>query len=104
MRDVRTDVAFDGEEALAAVQTDEPEVIVLDLRMPGMDGLEVLERVRRDHPRVHVIVLTGHGTAEDEERARALGAFDFLQKPVGIARLAARIAEAREHYQRDGEA
>jgi two-component system response regulator CpxR len=100
-RDVSTDVAFDGPEALAAVQANEPAVIVLDLRMPGMDGLEVLERVRRDHPRVHVIVLTGHGSDEDEARARALGAFDFLRKPVDITTLAARIAEARQRHRSD---
>jgi len=96
MRNIASDVAFDGRQALDSVKTEEPAVIVLDLRMPGMDGIDVLKRIRRDHPRVHVIVVTGHGTEEDEEQARALGAFDYLRKPVDITTLAARITEARQ--------
>lgn len=97
-RDIVSDVAFDGQQALDTVEAEEPAVIVLDLKMPGLDGMEVLRRVRRDHPRVHVIVVTGHGTEDAEEEARALGAFDFLRKPVDITTLAARIAEARHLY------
>ena len=96
MRDIASEVAFDGQEALDFVESEEPAVIVLDLRMPGIDGMEVLKRVRRDHPRVHVIVVTGQGTGEDEKMARSLGAFDYLKKPVDIKTLAARIAQARQ--------
>jgi len=96
MRDIQSDVAFDGEKALDFLKSDQPEVMVLDLRMPGMDGLEVLRRVKRDHPGIEVIVVTGHGTDKDEQTARQLGAFDYLQKPVDINTLEERIQAASE--------
>ncbi len=77
-------VAFNGEQALAMVENDEPEVMVLDLKMPGIDGMEVLRRVKRTHSRTEVIILTGHGTEAEEELARELGAFAYLRKPVDI--------------------
>ena len=93
-----TAVVFgDGHQALEFVSAgEEPEVIVLDLRMPGLDGLEVLRRIRRDHPSIQVIVVTGHGDEEDEREVRRLGAFDYLQKPVAINKLAERINAASE--------
>jgi CheY-like chemotaxis protein/cytidylate kinase len=84
MREVGSAIAYDGEAALAVVEQDEPEVMVLDLKMPGIDGIEVLRRVKRDHPEVEVIILTGHGSEEDEKVCRELGAFDYLHKPVDI--------------------
>ncbi len=87
-RDVGTAMVYDGEQALRFVQEEEePEVMVLDLKMPGIDGLEVLRRIKAGHPAVEVIVLTGHGTAQDEANCRALGAFAYLQKPVDIEKL-----------------
>ena len=62
MRDVGSRVALSGEEALQMVEEDAPDVMVLDLRMPGINGMEVLERVKREHPHVQVIILTGHGS------------------------------------------
>lgn len=82
MRDVSSRVALSGDEALQMVEDDAPDVMVLDLRMPGIDGMEVLERVKREHPRVQVIILSGHGSEKEEEEARRLGAFDFLKKPM----------------------
>jgi len=96
MRDIPADIAYDGEEALTFVNTEAPDVMVLDLRMPGMDGLEVLRRIKRDHPSVEVIIVTGHGTETDERIARELGAFDYLKKPVDIKVLAQRIKEASQ--------
>ena len=64
-----------------------PDVLVLDLRMPGMGGMETLERVRRDHPQIQVIILTGHGGVEFEKEARDRGAFEYLEKPVDYAGL-----------------
>jgi CheY-like chemotaxis protein len=96
MRDIPSEVAHDGFEALKFVESDVPEVMVLDLRMPGMDGMEVLRRVKRDYPGVEVIVVTGHGSEQDEKLARELGAFDYLQKPVNINVLAERIRAASE--------
>ncbi len=80
-------VAFNGEQALAMVENDEPEVMVLDLKMPGIDGMEVLRRVKRTHPSTEVIILTGHGTDAEEVLARELGAFAYLRKPVDIEEL-----------------
>jgi DNA-binding NtrC family response regulator len=77
-----TTVAFSGKEGLEAIGEEHPDVLVLDLDMPGMGGMEVLERVRRDHPDTQVVILTGHGSATVEEEAREKGAFEFLEKPV----------------------
>jgi CheY-like chemotaxis protein len=74
MRDFSSAVAYGGEEALSVIDEDEPEVMVLDLKMPGLDGLEVLRRVKQDHPDVEVIVLTGHGSGEIEQRCLEMGA------------------------------
>jgi DNA-binding NtrC family response regulator len=87
MRGFDLEVAFSGEQALEMLENRIPEVMVLDLRMPGIDGLEVLRLVKRKYPRIQVIILTGHGSERDEEAARRLGAFDHLQKPVDISDL-----------------
>ena len=86
-RSIHPAIAYDGEQALAMVESDEPEVIVLDLKMPGIDGIEVLRRVKRTHPRTEVIILTGHGSDAEEVMARELGAFAYLRKPVDIDEL-----------------
>ncbi len=77
-----------------------PEVVVLDLRMPGLDGMEVLRRITRDHPGVEVIIVTGHGGEEEEALARELGACDFLKKPVDVNVLAERIRAATARARR----
>ena len=84
IRDFASDVAFSGEEALSKLGEGPPDVMVLDLKMPGMGGLVVLEHVKREFPQVQVIILTGHGSPEEEAEARRLGASDYLTKPVGI--------------------
>lgn len=94
MRDVGTRVALNGEEALQMVEAETPDVMVVDLRMPGMDGMEVLERVKREHPHVQVIILTGHGSAREEEEANRLGAFGYLQKPADTDNLVNTIRDA----------
>jgi DNA-binding NtrC family response regulator len=94
MRDVGSRVALSGEEALQMVKDDAPDVMVLDLRMPGINGMEVLERVRKTHPHVQVIILTGHGSDREEREARRLGAYEYLQKPADTTRLLATIRSA----------
>lgn len=94
MREVGSAVVYDGEEALSAVEEEEPEVMVLDLKMPGIDGIEVLKRVRSEHPGVEVIVLTGHGSGEIEKQCMQLGAFAYLEKPVDIDKLTEIMQEA----------
>jgi CheY-like chemotaxis protein/cytidylate kinase len=93
-RNLEAAVVYNGEEALSFVASDEPEVMVLDLKMPGIDGIEVLRRVKHDHPKVEVIILTGHGSKKEEDQARQLGAFAYLRKPVDIDLLTKTMKEA----------
>lgn len=94
MRDMDAKLALDGEQALAAVQDDEPDVILLDLKMPGMDGMEVLRQIKKAYSHVQVVMLTGHGTERDEEQALRLGAYAYLQKPVDLERLVVTLRDA----------
>jgi DNA-binding NtrC family response regulator len=94
MRDLESHVALNGEEALEFLENNSPDVIVLDLRMPGMQGMEVLERVRKEHPHIQVIILTGHGGEKEEKEARRLGAFEYLQKPADTSDLVRTIQGA----------
>jgi DNA-binding NtrC family response regulator len=94
MRDLDSDVALNGEEALQIVEGQIPDVMVLDLKMPGIDGMEVLRRVRKSYPEVQVVVLTGHGSHKDEEEAHRLGAFAYLRKPVEIETLIRTLRDA----------
>jgi len=83
-RDLNSAVAYDGEEALSHIEKNEPDVMVLDLKMPGVDGMEVLRKVKKERPHVEVIILTGHGSEQDKISAMELGAFAYLEKPVDI--------------------
>ncbi len=78
-------VANSGEQALRMVDEVAVKVMVLDLKMPGMDGLEVLRRMKTSHPEIEVIILSGHGSELDEAYSRNLGAFEYLRKPADIA-------------------
>jgi DNA-binding NtrC family response regulator len=94
MRELNVNTVYDGEQALAKVKSEEPDVMVLDLKMPGLHGMEVLKEIRKAYPNMQVIILTGHGTEKDEEEARRLGGFDFLRKPADIETLVGKIKEA----------
>lgn len=94
MRNLKNETVYDGEQAINFVDEKEPDVIVLDLKMPGIDGMEVLRRVKKKFPNIQVIILTGHGTDRDEEEARRIGVFDYLKKPVDIESLVTRIKAA----------
>ena len=84
LRDMGSAVVYDGESALNLLHDDEPEVMILDLKMPGIDGIEVLRRVKSTRPEIEVIILTGHGSDKDREMCMDLGAFAYLHKPVDI--------------------
>jgi DNA-binding NtrC family response regulator len=94
LRDLLVDTVYDGPQALDFIRKLEPDVIVLDLKMPGLHGIEVLREIKKTRPEIQVIILTGHGTEKDEEEARKLGGFDFLHKPADIDLLIAKIKEA----------
>jgi CheY-like chemotaxis protein len=96
MRDMGSAVAYDGESALNLIKEDEPEVIIVDLKMPGVDGLEVLRKVKEKRPEIEVIILTGHGHEEDRQLCLELGAFAYLQKPLDINVLSETIQKAGE--------
>ena len=96
LRDMGSAVVHDGQSAVKLVAEDPPDVMVLDLKMPGMDGLETLKRVKETHPETQVIILTGHGSAKDEEECMKLGAFAYLHKPVDIQKLSQIVKEANK--------
>jgi len=89
-----SEIALNGEEALKIVSNEEPDVMILDLKMPGIGGMEVLRRIRKQYPAVQVIILTGHGSEKDERQAKELGAFGYLEKPVEIDVLVDQIKKA----------
>lgn len=94
MRDMRPKIAYDGEEALKCIKDEEPDVILLDLKMPGIHGIDVLRQVKKAYPKIQVVILTGHGTDKHESDARNLGAFDYLEKPVDIDLLTKTLKKA----------
>ena len=96
MRDMGSAVAFDGESALDLIKDEEPEVMILDLKMPGIDGIEVLRRVKSTNPDIEVIILTGHGSEQDRKVCMDLGAFAYMHKPVDIELLSDTIKQANE--------
>lgn len=96
IRDMGSAVAYDGESALDMIHEDEPEVMILDLKMPGIDGIEVLRRVKQKRPEIEIIILTGHGSEDDRRICMELGAFAYLQKPVDIDLLSDTLKKAKE--------
>lgn len=94
LREVQSKVAYGGDEALQTMNDDLPDVMVLDLKMPGMDGMELLRRTKKAFPGVQIVMLTGHGSKKDEEEARRLGAFEYLSKPVSISDLMKTVSAA----------
>ena len=99
LRDMGSAMAYDGESALQMLSEDEPEVMILDLKMPGIDGMEVLRRVKETQPEIEVIILTGHGNETDKEICMQLGAFAYLQKPVDIDILSETMKKANDNIQ-----
>jgi CheY-like chemotaxis protein/cytidylate kinase len=96
LRDMGSAVAYDGESALSMIQEDEPEVMIIDLKMPGVSGLEILKKVKATRPQIEVIVLTGHGCETDRKQCMDLGAFAYMQKPVDINLLSEALKKAHE--------
>jgi DNA-binding NtrC family response regulator len=108
-RSIETITAFSGEEGLEKLKTNQNlDVIILDVKMPGMDGLEALKEIKSVSPLIEVIMLTGHATIELAIDGMKLGAYDFLMKPCEIEVLVSKVEEAtkkkREHEERIEEA
>ena len=94
-RDLSITSAFSGDEALKRLEeNDQVEVVILDVKMPGMDGIETLQEIRQRYPLVEVIMLTGHATVESAIEGMKRGAFDYLMKPCDIDHLISKVSEA----------
>jgi DNA-binding NtrC family response regulator len=94
-RGLAVTVATSGSEAVDRSREARFDAIVMDLAMPGMDGIEALKVMREEQPEVQVILLTGHGTLQKGVEAMKLGAMDFLEKPADINVLLEKIREAK---------
>ncbi|MBW1812329.1 MAG: response regulator [Deltaproteobacteria bacterium] len=104
-RDTNVLSAYSGPEALECLkQNSDIEVIILDVKMPGMDGIEALRKIKQQYPLVEVIMLTGHATVETGIEGMKLGAFDYLLKPCEIEDLMIKVKEAaskkRDHEEK----
>ncbi len=86
-----------GEEALIALDQNQVDVVILDVRMPGMDGIETLKEIKRKHPLIEVIMLTGHASVEVAVQGMELGAFDYLMKPMNIDELLYKVEDAHKN-------
>lgn len=94
-RDIEILKAYSGEEGLTILEKNQNlDVIVLDVKMPQMDGLEMLKKVKESYPLIEVIMLTGHATIESGINGMKLGAFDFLTKPCDVEELASKVKDA----------
>ena len=96
MRSFASEIAYNGQEALDFTDQEDTEVILLDLKMPGIDGFEVLEKIKHNKPDIEVIILTGHGSEKDKKRCLELGAFAYLQKPADIDLITETMKKAYE--------
>lgn len=95
-RGLKVTTASNGEDALGSIEKQVFDLIVLDLAMPGLDGLETLKRIKARQPEAEIIMLSGQGSIRTSIEAMKLGACDFLQKPVDIGELMNKISEAKE--------
>lgn len=108
-RDLNVLKAFGGEEALETLKGNSHiDVVILDVKMPGMDGIETLKEIRKEFPLVEVIMLTGHATVETSIEGMRLGAFDYLMKPCDMDVLMEKVNAAakkkRDHEEKIREA
>lgn len=95
-RNLQVLAAANGEEALAAIRASAVDVVALDVRMPGMDGIDVLQAIKAHDPLIEVVMLTGHASVEAAVEGMDHGAFDYLMKPVGIDELLYKLQDAYE--------
>jgi len=88
--------ASSGREALSILKEREVNVVFLDIKMPGMDGMETLQHIKKDYPLIEVVILTGHATMETAVEGLKLGALDYLIKPVSMKNFLQKAEEAFE--------
>jgi len=90
----KVSAAYSGQEALDLLEKTKIDVVILDIRMPGMDGIETLKRIKAGHPLVEVILLTGHGSTETAVEGMKEGAFDYLMKPADFEDISEKLTNA----------
>ena len=96
-RDLNVNTAFSGKEALEVLDKNRnTDVVILDVKMPGMDGIETLGEIKKSFPLSEVVMLTGHGTIESAIEGMKRGAYDYLLKPCEIDQLMLKVEEATE--------
>ena len=105
LRDFEISKAFSGEEALKVLEENKNiEVVILDVKMPGMDGIETLAEIKRKNPLVEVMMLSGHADVESAIEGMKQGAYDYLMKPIEIdqiiTKVAAAAAKKRQHEEK----
>ena len=98
-RQIPVTPASSGPEALALLDAAPFDVVILDMRMPGMDGMAVLKEIKKRHPAVEVIILTGHASVEAGMQGMSLGAYDYVLKPVDFGELLEKARKASERKQ-----
>jgi len=86
--------AATGEECLNLLQSEDPDLILLDIWMPGIDGLETLKKIKQTQPHQLVVMMSGHGSIETAVKATRLGAFDFIEKPLSLEKVLLSIQNA----------
>lgn len=96
--DVEVDTAEDGEQALQKIKGNEFDIILLDLRMPNIDGMEVLRRLRDERPDIPVIIITAHGNIQSAVEAMKLGAIEFLPKPFVPDQIRQLVSRVLDRY------
>ena len=94
-RGMKVDTSTSGEAAIEKAKVKGFDAIVLDLAMPGVDGMETLKRIKNDNPDLQIIMLTGHATVDKSVEAIKEGAVDFMEKPVDLNKLLKKIEEAK---------
>ena len=96
-RDLNVNTAFSGKEALEVLDKNRnTDVVILDVKMPGMDGIETLGEIKKSYPLSEVVMLTGHGTIESAIEGMKKGAYDYLLKPCDIDQLMLKVEEATQ--------
>jgi len=95
--------ACSGEDALQILKEEPPHLIMLDIWLPGMDGIETLKAIKDDYPQSQVVMMSGHGTIETAVKATKLGAFDFIEKPLSLEKVILTVNHALDHVRLEEE-